>query len=159
MDESPGSGRDPFERAVGRARKRIQRRLYRNLKRVPGITDVRFEESGTGIGRQIRGAADTRVFASGVIPDGASLQVNWWPRRDSDPNRFQIHYADGTGFDCGWHRQENDHVDGLDHYQQRESPEEEYTYEPVTFESNTPVGILWEVVDERLVERLQARYG
>ena len=70
---------------------------------------------------------------------------------------FQNHYAESSGFDSGWHRQANDHVDGLDHFQERESPEEEYRYSPVSLKIENPVGILWEVVDERLQDRLRQR--
>lgn len=146
-----GGSEDP---AVGSARRRIQQRVRQHLKGIPGITNVRFEESGTGIGYQIRCDVDTMVFANGVVNcDEAYLQVNWWPQVDDESSRFQIHYVESTGFDCGWHRQENDHVDGLDHYQERVGSDEGYAYEAVTFESENPVGLLWEVVDERLRQR------
>ena len=124
--------RNPFEPDVGRARNRIHERVYDNLQRIPGIVDVRFERSGTGIGQQIRGDVDTTVFAQGLITaEAASIQANWWPQPDDETDWFQVHYFEVDGFDCGWHRHENDHVDGLDHYQERESPDEAYRYEVV----------------------------
>lgn len=159
MNGPPDPGRNPFDHAVGRVRNRIQNRVFENLKRIPGIIEVRWETSGTGIGHQIRGDVETRMFANGCIPtDDAYLQVNWWPQSAGDDNWFQIHYTDATGFDCGWHRQKNDHVDGLDHYQERDNPDADYEYEPVAFDAENPIGILWETVDERLTRRLCTRY-
>lgn len=102
---------------------------------------------------------NTAIFADGVVPgEESTLQVNWWPQPEED-DWFQIHYADATGFDCGWHRQVNDHVDGLDHFQQREDSSAEYEYHSVSFGANNPVGTLWEVVDERLVDRVTDHYS
>lgn len=99
------------------------------------------------------------IFADGVISaDEAYVQINWWPQPDGEAIWFQIHYIESSGFDCGWHRHANDHVDRLDHFQERESPEEGYRYREVSFEAENPIGILWEVVDERLQDRLRQRY-
>lgn len=152
-------GRNPYNHPIGRLRERAQQQLYGNLKKVPGIKNTRLEESGTGIDYQIVGDINTDVFASGVIPvDDAEITVNWWSQSDDDDAWFKFHYWDGTGFDCGWHRQENDHVEGLAHYQERESAEEEYEYEPYSVEEENPIGILWTVVDEELVRKLLDRY-
>lgn len=159
MTEPPESGRNSDQYPVGQRRTRIQSRVYDTLKRIPGTEEVRLEESGTGIGDQVAASVSTSIFADGVVPcDEAALQVNWWPQLEGD-DWFQIHYADATGFDCGWHRQANDHVDGLDHFQWREDPDGEYDYHSVGFEANNPVGILWEIVDERLVERITDHYS
>jgi len=88
--------------------------LHQNLKRVPGLVDTRFEKSGTGAGLQLRAEVDTTVFADGVIDaDGAYVQINWWPQAgENGEDWYQIHYTDSTGFDRGWHRQPNEHVEG-----------------------------------------------
>lgn len=159
MTDPSEPGRAPYDHPVGRTRHRIQNRILSNLRQIPGIDRVRFEETGTGIGHQVRGDIDQLVFADGAVPvEEAYVQVNWWPQPDGTENRFRIHYTDGTGFDCGWHREANAHVDGLDHYQERESATAEYEYEAVEFAADNAVGILWEVVDERLVTRLRNRY-
>lgn len=94
------SGPNPHRNLVGRRRTRIQSCVYDALKRIPGIEDVRLEESGTGISEQVAASVNTAIFADGVVPcDDATLQVNWWPQPEED-DWFQIHYADGTGFDC-----------------------------------------------------------
>jgi len=135
--------------------------LHQNLKRVPGLVDTRFEKSGTGAGLQLRAEVDTTVFADGVIDaDGAYVQINWWPQAgENGEDWYQIHYTDSTGFDRGWHRQPNEHVDGLDHYQERSASDVEYEYEPVIIDAENPVGILWEIVSGRLVDRLHHHYG
>lgn len=150
---------DSPENTRGRRRRLIQSRLHRNLGKIPGIASVRFKETGSGISDQVRGNIDTRIFANGLISaEEAYVQVNWWPQPNGEASWFQIHYTEASGFDCGWHRHANDHVDGLDHFQERETPEEEYRYRAVSFEAENPVGILWEVVDERLQNRLRQRY-
>jgi hypothetical protein len=63
-----------------------------------------------------------------------------------EPAYFVFHYYDSTGRDFGWHREPNPHVDGLEHYQERDSPENEYRYEPAHFESHSPVDLLWDVL-------------
>lgn len=84
----------------------------------------------------------------------ASLRVTWWPAPDGA--EFVFHYSDSSGFDCGWHREPNPHVDGRTPYQERPSPDAEYRYEPVSLGAETPPRVLWTVLD-RLTERLGER--
>lgn len=159
MAEPPGRSENPPDNQRGRQRRLIQSRLHENLGKIPGIASVRYEDIGSGIANQVRGDIDTRIFADGLISaDEAYVQVNWWPQPKDEPSWFQIHYTESSGFDCGWHRHVDDHVDGLDHYQQRESPEEEYQYRAVKFEAENPIGNLCEVVDGRLQDLLRRRY-
>jgi len=163
MNGPPDPGGNPFDHdhPGGRCRKRIQNRLHQNLKRVPGLVDVRYERSGAGVDMQLRADVDTTIFADGVIDAAdAYVQVNWWPDAGADDaDWFQVHYTDATGFDCRWHRQPNEHVDGLDHYQERPSSDADCEYEPLTLDAESPVGILWEIVGGRLADRLHDRYG
>jgi hypothetical protein len=159
MNGPPKPGRNPHDHPLGRLRDRAHQQLHSNLKKVPGIEQVRFEESGTGVEYQIGADVNTDVFASGEIPsDEASLKVNWWPQADKEA-WFEFHYWDGTGYDCGWHREPNDHVDGLAHFQERESAGNDYEYEPFSVGQDVPVGILWTIADEKLVKHLLERYG
>ena len=87
-----------------------------------------------------------------------SVHVNWWPQPDIDPY-FQIHYHDHNGYDCGWHRHPNDHVDGDEHFQWRESRDDAYAYEEIEYDFDNPIGILWEVVGDRLEEWVSKQYG
>jgi len=151
-------GHNPYDKSMGRARSRIYNRLLTNLKKVPGVNNVRHERSGTGVDYELVGDIDTDIFANGVIPcDDATVKANWWTHSDAEPPWFQFHYWDDE-LDCGWHRQPNDHVDGLDHLQYRTGASEEYEYETVDLEFTNAIGLLWEVVDGRLVTFLTDHY-
>ncbi len=160
MPGPPESGRNPYEHPVGDGRNQIQRSLATNLKKVPGIESVRYENSQVGVEHQLVGDIDTSIFAEGIITaETATVQINWWPLHDDeDRNWYQFHYYESDGFDCGWHRHDNNHVDGLDHYQERQSPDDEYEYYTFQPHFSNPVGLLWEIVDDRLVSRLKMRY-
>lgn len=159
MPDPPDSSDDIPENTRGRRRRLTHSRLHRNLGNIPGITSIRFEETGSGISEQVRGMIDAMFVADGLVSaDEAYVQVNWWPQPNGEEDWFQIHYTERSGIDCGWHRHANDHVDDRDHFQEPESSETEYRYRAVSFESENPVGILWEVVDERLQDLLKQRY-
>ena len=161
MSGPPSPGRNPYDHLIGDDRNQVLHTVHLNLRKVPGTKAVRYEESGTGVEKQVVADFDTDVFADGVIQaEGASIEVNWWPLEES-PDRYwyKFHYYDSTGFDCGWHRQENDHVDGLDHYQERESPDAEYEYAVFDPARSHPLSLLWEIVSGRLVSRLEIRYA
>ena len=143
---------------IGGRRKRILEQLRRNLQNHPATTAVRFVESGTGTDWRLAADLDLSILVRGDPPaDEAQLYVNWWTHPDPTPDQFKIHYSDSSGFDCGWHRQENEHVDGLDHYQERPSSDADYAHDPVSFGHENPVGILWETLDGRLKPRLDQR--
>jgi len=143
----------------GGKRERIHRRIKRNLQKVPGTETVEYVESRTGVEMQVRATVDTDIYADGVVDaETAHIYADWWPQPAGEPDRFKVHYTDSTGADCGFHRQENDHVEGLDHYQMRSSPSDPYHYESIGFDYDNPAGIIWEVVHERLPERLKEQY-
>lgn len=160
MERPPGEGRNPYKFPIGDDRNQIQRSLLRNLRKVPGVENVRYEESGTGVEYQVVGEIDTAIYADGLITcETASVTANWWPLDDdTDEHWYKFHYFESSGFDCGWHRQTNDHVSGLDHYQERESPEDEYEYYEFHPAHRNPVGLLWEIVGDRLEDRLIMRH-
>lgn len=160
MSPPPTPGRNPDTHQIGYDRDQALHQMLINLRKIPGIQTVRFEESGTGVDRELQADFNTDVFEDGIIVAAeASVKVNWWPLDDEDRYWYQFHYSDSTGFDCGWHRQQNDHVEGLDHYQERESPDDEYDYYPFSPSYRNPVGLTWEILDGRLIERLKMRYG
>ena len=160
MNGPPEPGRNPHQFPAGRQRDQIQYRLYENINTIPGIENVRFDRSETAIDhQQVSGDVNTATFAGGVIDaEEASVHVNWWPQPDIDPY-FQIHYHDHNGYDCGWHRHPNDHVDGDEHFQWRESRDDAYAYEEIEYDFDNPIGILWEVVGDRLEEWVSKQYG
>ncbi|MFB6081200.1 MAG: hypothetical protein ABEJ67_00120 [Halanaeroarchaeum sp.] len=128
------------------------------LQKVPGIENVHLERAQ--VEYQICADADTAIYADGAIDAAdASVQINWWPEHDDTAaDWYQFHYYDSAGFDCGWHRHANDHVDGLAHYQERSSDDADYDYYPTDLDYDNPTGILWETIGDRLPARLKHRY-
>jgi len=131
----------------GRKRHRILRELQHELERHPAVQRVTGRPADGY--RELHATLDSAVL--GVDADEATLRVTWWPGAD-DPE-YAFHYSDDTGFDCGWHREPNPHVDGKLHYQERSSPDDPYAYEPASFSTDTPPRTLWTVLD-RLADRL-----
>ena len=66
---------------------------------------------------------------------------------------YTLHYGESDGLDCGFHCEPNPHVDGLLHYQERDDTNDAYTYEPVSFDTRSVSGLLWEMMDA-LADRL-----
>lgn len=85
----------------------------------------------------------------------AGLRIALRPRPDpSELAYFVFHYHDSTGQDFGWYRKPNPHVDGLEHYQERTAPTDDYEYRSVHFESVTPIALLWDVLG-RIEQRIR----
>ena len=142
----------------GGKRGRILGIIRDELRKVPSTEIVTYALTRTGIDIQVGATFDLSIFIDGHInAEKAKLYVNWWVH-PNEKDRFRFHYTDTTGFDCGWHRQENEHVDGLDHYQERDDSEDEYKYEPIEFDQNNPTGLVWEIAVDRLESRLRKRY-
>lgn len=142
-------GRDGA-RNLGRERHRILRELRRELERHPAVEHAIGAPDGRF--RELHAELDpTQRFPPSSAVEHAALRIAWWPAPD-DPE-FAFHYSDSTGFDCGWHREPNPHVDGKTHYQERDSATDDYEYEPVTFDATTPTRLLWSVLD-RLTNRV-----
>lgn len=131
-------------------RHRILRDLLRELDRHPVVSTAR----GHPPNLFTEARADLAVERWGIPAEGATLRVTWFP---GERPQFTFHYHDETGFDCGWHCEPNPHVDGWTHYQERDGPDEPYSYEPVSFEADTPTTLVWEVLD-RLRDRLDGRW-
>jgi len=160
MNGPPTPGGGPYDHPIGDDRNQVLRLMAVDLKKVPGVEAVRFEDSSTGVEQELVADVDTDIFANSVIDaDEASITINWWPLHDEDKHWYQFHYHDSSGFDCGWHRQQNPHVEELNHYQERASPDEEYEYYQFDSEHSHPIGLLWEIVAGRLESRVEIRYG
>lgn len=141
------SGESPAER-----RHRTLTELKRTIARHPAVDIAAGVRSDTGRFRELDVAFDPRIL--GIDADHAEIRIEWRPRPDpAEPAYFVFHYYDSTGRDFGWHREPNPHVDGLEHYQERDSPESEYEYEPARFESRSPIDLLWDILG-RIEERV-----
>jgi hypothetical protein len=136
-----------------RERDAILSRLKEELQHHPVVTQVRFRPSAISA-RNLEAELDPIRFDSGERSRTATLDVRWHPKDGDD--WFRIHYSDpATGFDCGWH-QDDDHPElGPAHFQWRDG-DEAPTRESVRFSHETPVGILWECL-ERLETAIEER--
>ena len=117
------------------------RQTRAQLRRHPVITAVAGLPHDT-LHRELR--ADVDPSSIGVDAPGGTLTVRWFVSDPTDPVRFTFHYSNVSGFDCGWHHHEQEHVAGLGHYQHRASGR--YLYEEYTFGSKEPPRVVWEVV-------------
>ena len=133
-------------------RHRTLTELKKTVRHHPAVDLAAGVTDDAGRFRELEVAFDPHIL--GVDADSASLRIEWRPRPDpSEPAYFVFHYYDSTGRDFGWHREPNPHVDRLEHRQERDSPEEEYEYEPAYFESQSPVALLWDILG-RIEERV-----
>ena len=141
------AGESPAER-----RHRTLTELKRTIARHPAVDIATGVQSDAGRFRELDVVFDPLIL--GVDADHAGIRIDWRPRPDStEPAYVVFHYYDSTGRDFGWHREPNPHVDGLEHYQERDSPESEYEYKPARFESRSPVEVLWDILG-RIEERV-----
>lgn len=133
-------------------RHRTLTELKRAIARHPAVDLATGVRSDAGRFRELDIAFDPLIL--GVDAERAGIRIEWRPRPDpAEPAYFVFHYYDSTGRDLGWHREPNPHVDGLEHYQERDSSGSEYEYEPARFESQSPVDLLWDVLG-RIEERV-----
>ena len=66
---------------------------------------------------------------------------------------YTLQYREPDGLDCGFHCEPNPHIEGLLHYQERETTNVASTHEPVSFDARSVSRFLWEVMDA-LTDRL-----
>lgn len=121
------------------------RQIREELTRHPAITNVEGLPHDT-LHKELR--AEVEPLYLGADTSGGALTVRWFVGAPTDRPRFVFHYTDESGFDCGWHHHEQDHVDGWGHYQERAPDRDAYTYETFQFESEAPSRVVWEVLDE-----------
>jgi len=134
----------PGESAAER-RHRTLTELKRTVRHHPAVDIATGAQTDNGRFRELEVAFDPLIL--GVDVDHVALRIEWRPRPDpTEPAYFVFHYHDSTGRDFGWHREPNPHVGGLEHYQERDSPDQEYNYEPARFDADSPVDLLWEIL-------------
>lgn len=131
-------GKSPAER-----RHRTLTELKRTVQQHPAVDIATGTQDGGRRFRELEVTFDPLIL--GVDASRAALRIEWRPRPDSaETAYFVFHYHDSTGRDFGWHGDSNPQVDGLEHYQERDSPEAEYEYESTRFDSDSPIDLLWE---------------
>lgn len=122
------------------------------LQRHPAVTSVGYEPDSI-VKKFVRAKIDPNRVVPATGPEPPMLDVEW--RFDGDDQQFRIHYADpNTGFNCGWHR-DDDHPElGLIHFQYHYPESGETTHEQATFEKSLRTEILWTALDWLFHERL-----
>lgn len=127
--------------------------IRRTLRRHPAVVNASANPPAQFT--QVRAELDPRLL--GGESENGSLNVRWYAGTSPEaPPEFVFHYSDESGFDCGWHHEPNPHVEEWGHYQERRTPDNGYSYEPVAFGSEIPGRVVWEVM-ERLEARLETR--
>jgi len=124
------------------------------LQRQPEVTTVNYEPD-TITKKFLRAQIDPTRVDPPTGPDPPTLDVEW--RYDGGAQYYRIHYADpNTGFNCGWHR-DDDHPDlGPVHfqYEQPETGEERHTRGD--FSKTVPAEVLWTALERLFAEQLPA---
>lgn len=150
--ERPLRADGPRSESPAEMRHRTLTELKRTVRHHPAVDNAAGVREDDERFRELEIAFDPLIL--GREAERAALRIEWRPRPDpSESAYFIFHYHDSTGQDFGWHREPNPHVDRLEHYQERDSAAAEYTYEPVYFESLSPVELLWDILG-RIEKRL-----
>jgi hypothetical protein len=146
---TPAEGRlladGPRDESPAEIRHRTLTELERTVRQHPAVDVAAGVDDDDGRFRELDVDFDPRIL--GVDTERATLRIEWRPRPDpTEPAYFVFHYSDATGRDFGWHREPNPHVDRLEHFQKRDSPDAECQYEPAYFDSQSPVELCWDIL-------------
>lgn len=122
------------------------------LQRHPAVTSVSCEPNSI-VKKFIQAQVDPNRVVPTTGPESPTLDVEW--RFVGDESQFRIHYGDpNTGFNCGWHR-DDDHPElGDVHFQYYHPVSAETNHKAVEFEKQIPTEILWTVLDRLFQEQL-----
>lgn len=126
------------------------------LKRHPVVTSVTYEPDSI-VKQFLRAQIDPARIVPSIGPEAPTLDVEW--RFAGEEPYYRIHYADpNTGFNCGWHR-DDDHPNlGPVHFQYELSSDER-DYERAQFAKTLPTEVLWEALDRLFQKRIPALMG
>jgi hypothetical protein len=122
------------------------------LQRHPFITTVTYEPDSI-VKQFLRAQIDPSRVVPATGPESPILDVEW--RFVGNEPYYRIHYADpNSGFNCGWHR-DDDHPDlGPVHFQYDNPETGEREHERIQFEKTIPTEILWIALDRLFEERI-----
>lgn len=123
------------------------------LQRHPFVTAVAYEPDSI-VKKFLRAQVDPSRVIPPTGPKSPTLDVEW--RFTTDDQYYRIHYADpNTGFNCGWHR-DDDHPElGPVHFQYENPVMGESDYEGIRFEKEAPTEVLWTALDRLFEGRIQ----
>lgn len=124
------------------------------LQRQPEVRTVNYEPNSISK-KFLRAQIDPSRINPPTGPEQPKLDVEW--RFDTEEQYYRIHYADpNTGFNCGWHR-DDDHPDlGPVHFQYTQPETEGSSHEQAYFSKTIPSEILWTAVERLFEERIPA---
>lgn len=136
----------------------IDSSVYQGLKDVlqrhPVIERTAYEPNSI-VKKFLRAEVDPARISPPTGPTQPTLDVEW--RFTSDDQQYRIHYADpNTGFNCGWHRDEDHPELGAVHFQYERPEDAEPTYRSAGFENELATEILWSALDQLFGEKVPA---
>lgn len=122
------------------------------LQRYPAVRTVAYEPDSI-VKTSLRAEVEPNSVVPPTGPESPTLDVEW--RFTTNEQYYRIHYADSnTGFDCGWHR-DDDHPElGPVHFQYYHARTDEIEYEDARFEKAVPTEILWTALDRLFGNRI-----
>ncbi|MCD2200968.1 hypothetical protein LPA44_13845 [Halobacterium sp. KA-4] len=122
------------------------------LQRHPIVTTVAYEPDSI-VKQFLRAQIDPSRVVPLTGPESPTLDIEW--RFVEDEPYYRIHYADSnTGFNCGWHR-DDDHPDlGPVHFQYAHPVRGERDHECAHFKKTIPTEILWIALDRLFEKRI-----
>ena len=122
------------------------------LKRHPVTTNVVYRPDSI-VKRYLQAEVDPDRVVPSTGPQPPTVDVEW--RFAGDEGFCRIHYADpNTGFNCGWHR-DDDHPElGPVHFQYEIPRKDEGGHERARFSKAVPTEILWTALDRLFEERI-----
>jgi len=125
------------------------------LQRQPEVTTVNYEPD-TISKKFLRAKIDPSRITPPTGPQSPKLDVEW--RYSQGEQYYRIHYADpNTGFNCGWHR-DDDHSDlGSIHFQYEQPEMDNPNHQKANFSKTAPSEILWTVLEQLFEEEIPTR--
>ena len=102
--------------------------------------------------RFVRARIDPNRVRPPTGPEPPVLDVEW--RFDDGTTYYRIHYADpNTGFNCGWHRDDDHAALGPVHFQYERPETGTVDHESAQFSKTLPTEICWEAVERVFEDR------
>ena len=125
------------------------------LQRQPEVTTVNYEPD-TISKKFLRAKIDPSRINPPTGPQSPKLDVEW--RYSQSEQYYRIHYADpNTGFNCGWHR-DDDHPDlGSVHFQYEQPEMNNPNHQKANLSKTAPSEILWTVLEQLFEEEIPTR--
>lgn len=135
--------------------------VYRGLKDVlqrhPYTTVVTYEPD-TIVKTSLRARLDPDRVDPPTGPTAPTLDVEW--RYADGTPYYRIHYADpNTGFNCGWHRDDDHPALGPVHFQYEHPRTGDTGHDSATFEKTLPTEVLWSALERLFETKLPALAG